>query len=212
MIETWLVAGGALLLLSRTASASTVAPPPPGYTAAYDGIFRSFCPGIPVEFMRALAKRESNFNPHDTEGPAWGLMQVVEVVRRDFLKKTGRAAARQDLLDPALNVEIACGVLGRITKNYHRYHPQTLRVNWRDRRWVELVVAGWNAGYSEKAGVGYVVGEMEKRGARAADVTIDTMARAASSLPRAAEFLSMPHRLRWWRSVADAYFAQVGQV
>jgi len=207
----FLTAAGLFLLVSSSRSAPA-APPPRGYTDRFDGIFRRHCPGIPVEFMRALAKLESDFDPLDTQGPAWGLMQVVEVVRRDFYKKTGRAAERGDLLNPELNVEIACGVISRITKNYHKHHPQTLRVNWRDRRWVELVVAGWNAGYSEAAGVGYVVGEMERRGARAADVTIDTMQRAALDLPKASRFLKMPARLRWWRRVADAYEAQTGQV
>lgn len=209
MIEKWLVAGGLLLLAGKSAQAAPVLPA--GFTTQYDPLFQRHCRGIPVEFMRALAKRESNFNPNDTQGPAWGLMQVVEVVRRDFFKKTGRAAARSDLLDPGLNVEIACGTLSRIIKNYQKHHPRTLSMNWNSRRWIELLVAGWNAGYSEAAGVGYVVGVMESQGLGAPEITAASVQAQAARLSRASRFLAMPHRLTWWRSVADAYIAQTGQ-
>lgn len=203
----WIAAAG-VLLLAGSASATPRPPLPRGYTDKFDPIFRSECRGIPVEFMRALVKHESDFDPFDTQGPAWGLVQVVEVVRRDYFKQTGRVGRREDLLDAQTNVRVACDLLAKISKAYQRNHSGTLAINWNSRRWIELFVAGWNAGYSEAAGVGYVVGQMERRGASAGDVTVETMQAAALELPRASRFLQMPARLRWWKRVADAYAAQ----
>lgn len=212
MIE-WILLGGGLYLMSARATppAPREVPVPGGLTTRFDGIFRRHCPGIPVPFLRALAKNESDFNPLDTQGPAWGLMQVVESVRREHFERTGRAATRRELLDPEVNVEVACALLSKIAKNYHKNHPRTLAIDWGSRRWVELLVAGWNAGWSRGGGVQHVVAAMERNGYRSAEITIDTMQKAALDLPRAARFLKMPARLRWWRRVADAYMAQIGQ-
>jgi len=47
---------------------------------------------------------ESNLNPRSNEGPAWGLLQVIEVVRTDYNERHGTSYRRADLLDPVVNV------------------------------------------------------------------------------------------------------------
>ena len=63
----------------------------------FDPLFRKYGRGLPVAYLRSLAKRESNLNPNESDGPAWGLLQVVEVVRRDFNERHGTSYARRDL-------------------------------------------------------------------------------------------------------------------
>ena len=53
----------------------------------FDKIFLAEGQGIPVPYLRALAKRESNNNPREQKGPAWGLLQVgVSPKAGDVLK------------------------------------------------------------------------------------------------------------------------------
>ena len=138
-----------------------------GLSRAYDEYFERWRGEIPVEFMRALAKNESGFNPRDTVEPAWGLCQVVETVREDYNTRHGTSFRRSDLLDPDVNVRIAADLINRIARRYREVHPATFgNASWRERRFVELVIAGWNAGYSEAAGVGYVIGRLEEQGVR----------------------------------------------
>ena len=58
-----------------------------------------------------------------------------------------------------------------------------MRPDWKSRRYAELVALGWNAGYSDRGGVGLAVTELEAAGAKPDDVTVDTVARVAGGAP-----------------------------
>jgi hypothetical protein len=140
---------------------------------------------------------------------AWGLLQIVEVVRHAFNQAHGTHYARAQLLDPEVNVPIAAWLLRRIVDGYQRHHADVanLRTDWRNPRFVELVVFGWNAGMSEAAGVGRVVEYLKRRGIRAIDLDlVHEHAQAAG----ASRHLSNPAKVRWSRSVADLYAQERG--
>ncbi len=153
---------------------------------SYDALFAEYGNGIPVPYLRALAWRESGLNPRDMKGPAWGLMQVIEVVRKDYNERHNTSYERRDLLDPAVNIAIASDVLVRIIDGYARFHPEAvnLQADWTNPLFVELLTFGWNAGFSERGGVGRVASHLSRRGFD--DFTIDDVfaaAKAAGSSP-----------------------------
>lgn len=174
----------------------------------FDELFARFGGRIPVAYLRALAQRESSTNPEEASGPAWGLLQVVEVVRRDFNRRNGTRFRRQHLLDPETNVRIATDLLNRIIESYEHNHPNVpnLQADWHNSRFVELLTFGWNAGYSERGGVGKVARYMEAKG-DAAGVTIDTVFDSAKPA-KASRHLSNPRKVRWCKSVARLFREQ----
>lgn len=219
VVPIWLLAGGtALGALAARASADVatrgVVPPdatPPAnsrrVSRRFDPIFREFGRGLPLAYLRSLAKRESNLDPADSQGPAWGLLQITEVVRRDYNERNGTRYARKELLDPRINTTIAAELLTRIIASYRRNHPkvENLQLDWANPRFVELLTFGWNAGYSERGGLGRVVRYLKDRGIRAITVDIVT---AAAETAGAARFLSMPQRVAWSKSVARLHASE----
>ena len=170
----------------------------------FDRIFDMYRESIPIEYLRALSQRESGMNPEEAKGPAWGLMQIVEVVRKDYNERSGTKYTRQDLLDPAINVAICCWVLRFIITAYQKHHADipNMRADWGNPRFVELLTFGWNAGFSSSGGVIKVVRYLAKRGHT--DVTMDLVhkhARAAG----ASRHLSNVKKVRWCRSVVRLY-------
>mgnify|MGYP001256907573 CR=1 FL=1 len=185
------------------------APAVVGLPRHFDPIFERHRGSIPIEFFRALAMRESGMNPSARGTAAWGLLQIVEVVRHAFNQAHGTHYARAQLLDPEVNVPIAAWLLRRIVDGYQRHHADVpnLRTDWRNPRFVELVVFGWNAGMSEAAGVGRVVEYLKQRGHRTIDLDlVHEHAQAAG----ASRHLSNPAKVRWSRSVADLYAQERG--
>lgn len=185
-------------------------PPRPArrVSARFDALFRRYGRGLPVAYLRSLGKRESNLDPADRTGPAWGLLQVMEVVRRDYNERHGTDYARTDLLEPRINIAIATDLLKRIIASYARNHPATpnLQLDWSNRRFVELLTFGWNAGYSERGGVGRVARFLEAEG-RAGEITIDTIHEAAATAG-ASRHLSNPKKVRWCKSVARLHASE----
>jgi hypothetical protein len=185
------------------------APPAGTLPRHFDPIFERHRGSIPIEFLRALAMRESGMNPSARGTAAWGLLQIVEVVRHAFNQAHGTHYTRAQLLDPEVNVPIAAWLLRRIVDGYQRHHADVanLRTDWRNPRFVELVVFGWNAGMSEAAGVGRVVEYLKRRGIRAIDLDlVHEHAQAAG----ASRHLSNAAKVRWSRSVADLYAQERG--
>ena len=185
-----------------------VAPPSPPASGAlprrFDLIFEKYRGSIPVTYLRALSWRESSMNAGETSGPAWGLMQVVEVVRRDYNRAHGTAHTRGDLLDPEVNVAIATSLLQRIIASYGKNHPlvPNLQEDWSNRQFVELLTFGWNAGYSEAGGVGRVARFLEARGIT--DLTIDVV-RENAVAAGASRHLSRRDKVSWCKGVASLY-------
>ena len=173
----------------------------------FDPVFRAHAGVLPVAYLRALAKRESDMTEQERSGPAWGLLQVVEVVRRDFNKRHGTNFVRADLLKADTNVRMATWLLHIIVKSYKRNHPNVpnMIMDWCNPRFAELLTAGWNGGWSERAGLGRVASYLERRGKT--DITIDDIfanARAAGAV----RFLSEPARRKWGKSVARLYMSE----
>jgi len=172
----------------------------------FDPLFKSHAGNIPVTYLRALTQRESSFNPNDTQGPAWGLMQIVESVRNSFNKMRGTSYSRGDLLNPSVNVMMATDLLNRIQKAYAKHSDPNMKPDWSNPEYVKLLTAGWNAGYSEAAGVGKVASWLEARGI---PVTHDNVYKYAASAG-GVRFLSEIGRRDWHRSVSNLYFAEGG--
>jgi hypothetical protein len=175
----------------------------------YDDVFAACGQGLPVPFLRALALRESDMSPRLCSGPAWGLLQVIEVVRADFNQRAGTRYTRQDLLDPAINVTIAATTLALIVKSYTIHHPDVanLRTDWSNPQFAALVAYGWNAGWSERAGVGRVVTYLEQRGI---NVDINNVHRYACEAG-ASKHLANPRKLAFAKSVAKQYFRELAE-
>jgi soluble lytic murein transglycosylase-like protein len=170
----------------------------------FDPIFERHRGDIPIEYLRALAIRESSMNPRVKGAAAWGLLQITEVVRHDYNRAHRTSHTREQLLNPDINVRIATWLLRTIADSYRRHHPDVpnLRPDWSNPRFVELLTFGWNAGASEAGGVGRVVGYLERKGAREIDLDlVHAHARTAG----ASEHLSNPAKARWSRGVAALY-------
>jgi soluble lytic murein transglycosylase-like protein len=210
-----LAAGGGLLLLGRRAFGAVggrAGVSRSGFSVAFDPIFVRRCPGIPVEFVRALVKSESDFRPAlvNPKSNATGLLQITQVVVTGWNERTGARLSLPHLVDPDLNVTIGCDLVKRIADSYSRFHPRSLSRDFTSRRWVELLALGWNAGYSEASGVGHVVGQLEARGLSPAQITVDAVHAEALRLPSAVRFLREDGRVLFAKRVAARYFDELG--
>lgn len=172
----------------------------------YDPLFRRYAGSIPIAFLRALTQRESGFNPRANAGKAaaQGLLQITTVARDAYNRAHGTSYTRDDTLDPAVNIQIATDLLKRIIASYRKHPSANMREDWANPAFVQLLTAGWNAGYSEGGGVGKVASYLEQRGV---PVTPQSVYQAASAAGAVA-FLSDPARARWHQSVAELYMAQ----
>jgi hypothetical protein len=177
-------------------------------TRQFDPLLSRHSGALPLNFLRALASRESDFNPNETGGRHWGLLQVGPSVIEDYNKTFGTSHQLQSVLDPELNVKMATRTLNRIVKSYKTFHPRTknLKEDWSNPEYVALVLAGWNSGYSERSGVGRVAKYLE---ARNIPVTHDNVFRYASA-SGATKHLSDPGKKHWQRGVVDLFYKEGG--
>ena len=175
----------------------------------FDPLFEKYRAGIPIEFLRALAMRESGMKPtiKGKGGAAWGLLQITEAVRGDFNHANGTSYSREQLLQPAVNIAIGCWLLRLIADAYQKRHGdmRNMRTDWLNPRAVELLVYGWNAGFSSSGGVMRVVAKLKELGAR--DVDIDLVAQNAGHLG-GGKHLREPARVAWAKSVAALYLRE----
>src|SRR5260370_11902106 len=158
-------------------------------SAAWDRVIAKYAGNVPVAFIRALIHGEpaANSQKQNPTSHATGLLQITEIVRRDWnTAHPGAPVTLGDLFDPEINVRLGAALLNRIVQVY-AHHP-TLQPDWLSRRFAELVVLGWNAGYSDRGGVGLVVSELEAGGATPPRGTLDTPPPGAPHPPPAARF------------------------
>jgi hypothetical protein len=180
---------------------------------AFDGVFQAHRGELPLAFVRALAYSESRLDPLDKHTPAtgsaWGLMQVVDIVRREYNERHGTSYTSDDRLNPAVNVRIACDLLGRIVRQYRTKHPRApnLQTDWGNLEFVKLVIAGWNSGYAETRGVGLIAHYLEGRGI---PVTHDAVFAHAAATPGAKAQNFTDAKRAWQRKVAERYFLEGG--
>jgi soluble lytic murein transglycosylase-like protein len=175
-------------------------------TAAWDPIIERYAGDVPIAFIRALVHGESG-GDSQKENPAShaaGLLQITEIVRQDWNAAHPSApVSRAALFDPEINLRIGAALLNRIVDVYARH--RTMQPDWGSRRFAELVVLGWNAGYSDRGGVGLAVSELEAAGAKPADVTVDSVSRVAAGLRKSSRFVAQPDRVTYAKAVADLY-------
>lgn len=181
----------------------------PALPRTFDDLFAMHGQGLPVAYLRALAWHESRLDPRATtkRSSATGLLQIIDVVRSDHNRIHGTAYTREDLFDPVVNITIAAAALRRIIDSYARNHRAcpNLVEDWNNQHFATLVTLGWNAGWSERAGVGRVVGYLKQLGTT--DITAELVhqhARAAG----ANEYLQRADRLAWAQKVARQYAAE----
>jgi hypothetical protein len=173
----------------------------------FDHIFRRYAGRVPVNYLRSLAKRESNLNPQSGGGTYWGLMQVgYGNVLPSYNKRRGTSYTAQDLFNPDVNVKIASDLLNRIVVAYGKHPDRNLKENWHNPEFVKLVTAGWNSGYSEAAGVGKVARYLESRNI---PVTHDNVFRYAAAAG-GTKHLQNAAKQRWQRSVVDLFYKEGG--
>jgi len=172
----------------------------------FDTIFARHAGSLPVNFLRALSKRESNMNPGEAKGPAWGLMQVVPVVRKGYNKRFGTNYTQAGLLDPDINVMIAAELLNRMVRAYGKHPDPNMHEDWNNPEFVALMLAGWNSGYSEAGGVGKVARYLEAKGIPVTHHNVFTYAGRAG----ATKNLQNPAKERWQRSVVELFYKNGG--
>ncbi|MBT8453015.1 MAG: transglycosylase SLT domain-containing protein [Deltaproteobacteria bacterium] len=177
-------------------------------TTKFDPLFARYAGRLPVPYLRALAKRESNLNPQSGGGSYWGILQVgYKNVLPSYNKRRGTNYSPNDLFDAEINVKIATDLLNRIVVAFGKHPSPNLQADWSNPEWVKLLTAGWNSGYSEAGGLGRVASWLEARGI---PVTHDSVFKYAASAG-ATKYLQREQydkKRRWQASVAELYFAQ----
>jgi soluble lytic murein transglycosylase-like protein len=192
-----------LLLLSRRKARSGASPSRGCSCERYLPLFEEFGRRfrIPPAFLRALACRESSCRADNKSRYAWGLMQITESVRLAVPRERGVGFyGRAELLIPRVSLYLCCRTLQNVITTYAAVGEPA---RWNDPRWVSLVVAGWNGGYSRRGGVARVISYLRERGITPTIDAVHAHARAAGAV----KYLAMPDRLAWWRSVVTLYLA-----
>lgn len=208
-------AAGGVFVFTRSRRPSTFPTRNQIFSTQFDSLFERHCKGIPVPYLRSLAKHESDFDPTDTEGCCWGLLQVAEVVREGFNRRFDTSFSRAQLLDPEINVRVACDLIARIARTLPRNHPQVLPpgpgglIDFSNRRHVEIVTLAWNAGFSEAAGMGFVLGELERQGLPPSQLTVDVVRQTAEQTPKATRFLRSAAKVEFSKRVTRDFFRQL---
>ena len=177
-------------------------------TRQFDPLLSRHSGTLPLNFLRALASRESDFNTNEQGGRHWGLLQVGPSVIEDFNKQFGTNHQLQSVLDPELNVRMATRTLRRIVASYKRFHPGTtnMKENWSNPEYVRLVLAGWNSGYSEGGGVGRVAKYLEARNIPVTHANVFRHSQAAG----ATKHLNNSTKENWQRGVANLFYEEGG--
>lgn len=173
----------------------------------YDSLFAQYGAGLPVNFLRALAKRESNLNPSSVTGSYIGLLQVGHrEVLPGYNQRHGTSYTASDLYTPAINVKVGADHIRNVVNLLSKNHPRTLRENWSNPEYAKLVVAAWNSGHSEAGGVGRVATYLEQHGL---PVTHDNVFKYAAAAG-ATKHLQNSTKYNWQRSVSDLFYAEGG--
>jgi len=206
-----LLAAGGVLLAASNSSATIPVPVPGALPKTYDDVYRQHCPSIPVEYLRALAKKESDNNPRESTGGAWGLLQVVQDILEEYNQRYGTSYTLSDRLDPVVSVRMACYAFGQIIEWFDLHHQVAFEggFNWANLRHVNLLTFAWNAGWSESRGVAGVIGYLEAAGVPGDSITIDLVRRTAERLTWTSEHVKRQDKVDWCKKVTLLYLQEL---
>lgn len=175
--------------------------PARGRSSPFDALFAERAGDLPVALLRALAQHESSFRPDEVNPKgAYGLFQITHPALADYNARHGTTFTPTAILDPAVNTDVAVDHIHLILARYAG-HP-ALQTDWADRRFVELLVLGWNVGHNGVAGI---VGKLEAAGLPAARITIDTVSQLAAQVSHNSN-LSSPKHVAYARAVTVTFF------
>jgi membrane-bound lytic murein transglycosylase MltF len=170
------------------------------HPSPFEPLFAEHAGDLPVALLCALAFHESSFNPRDVNpAGAYGLFQITRPALDGYNARHATNHEPADLLDPELNTTIAVDHLQRILATYAQ-HP-ALQTDWASRRFVELLVFGWNAGHN---GVARIVARMEASGLSPDRITIDTVTQLAAP----GTHLASPKNVGYAKAVTRTYFGE----
>lgn len=190
----------------------------PVLTRKFDSIFSRYRGAVPLNFVRALAYKESRLNPDLAGGSYWGILQVGwgrTGPLKGYNERNGTNYTKYDLFDPDICTRIAMQTINRIVKAYDswsgRYNIPNLKQDWRNPEYCKLVVAGWNSGYSRAGGVQFVAKKLAERGIR---VTHDSVFERAQEVG-GTKYLwiqrsKSARKYRWQREMVSLYFNEGG--
>lgn len=206
----------AKLLAPSDARADTPDTPDGYLSREFDSIFAEECPGIPIEYLRALAKKESDLNPEQSKGGAWGLLQVTNSVRTDYNKLYGTNYSSDERLDPRINARMACELIGRISRFLPRQDPAAFdhgEFDWVSRRDVKIVTLAWNAGWSTN-GVSGMIRNLLNAGYSRSKINAELILDQAHKYPEITHHLRewktrKPRIKSWLNAVANYYFHEL---
>lgn len=161
---------------------------------------------IPAEFLWSMAWGESRYDVDVVNRFGFiGLFQVGPVWLEPFNEATGSSFTRANLKKAKENTRVAVWALRHIAEGWARNHPESLATDWKSRRFLELLAMGYGHGYSERGGVGLVVGYLEDRSFLTGQITARTVHRYARAAG-AVRFLSDDGRLAHSLSVVARVF------
>lgn len=125
----------------------------PKFTTKFDAIYERHAPGVPVEYLRALAAFESNSNPASTPThDHWGLLQVGRKPLADYNAAKGTHHSLVDVLNPTLNVKIWFEYYQRTGVVFDRLVTElgvrgvNFQRDWKNPEYALMVTAAWNSG------------------------------------------------------------------
>jgi hypothetical protein len=169
--------------------------------AVDDRIFEDLAEGVPPDFLRALAYRESGLDPNrvNPTSRATGLFQITAPVLKDYNRANATSYALDDVRDPVLATKIAVFHIGRIIALWKPV--PALGADFGDRRWLELLVLGWNAGPSA---VLKVARRLTEIGVPPERITAASVNEAAQKMSPGS-WIARPERLGFARLVAATY-------
>lgn len=157
---------------------------------------------LPSAFMEALSKGESNWKSDARTGSFVGLLQVGPMVLDGYNKANRTGITLKGLLNPRTNALVAAWQIRRVIDLYARTYPGLLKEDWESIEWVSMLLAGWNSGYSKKAGVLKVVAYLVSEGLRPTHRKLFRY----SAVAGATRHLRNAKKERWQRGIATKYF------
>jgi soluble lytic murein transglycosylase-like protein len=155
---------------------------------------------VPPAFLASLSLHESGNNPNvvNPTSHATGLFQITSTALTDYNRRHDTQIKLDDMRNPALATSVAADHIKQILALYKK--RPSLKPNWRDRRVVELIVLGWNAGHG---GVHNLARDLEAQGATPPQVTVNSVSQLAAQ--RNIPYISDAGRVGWARQVAATY-------